>query len=112
MVYHRASCRSFEFLSQVFLHSACEENSEGKSTVGSICISNDLDELCHQIFIVALIEGVDNYDHEFRCGIGFCHRESGFDHQFLKLIAKCLSDNQRVRMKYELNEWFGCGDIN
>ena len=41
-----------------------------------------------------------------------CHRENGLDHQFLKLIAKCSSDNQRVHMKYVLNVWFGCGDRN
>jgi len=80
MIYHRAGCRSFEFLSQVLFHSACEENLEGKSTVGSICIDNDLNELCYQIFIVALIEGIDEYNHECCCGIGVCHRQNGFDH--------------------------------
>jgi hypothetical protein len=112
MVYHRVGCGSFEFLSQVFLHSACEENSEGKLTVASICIGNDLNELCHQFFIVTLIEGINKYDHGCYCGIGVCHHKNGFNHQFLELIVKCLSDNQWVHMKHVLNEWFGSGNRN
>src|ERR1700733_13279351 len=83
MIYHRTSCGSFEFLSQVFLHSARQEHSQGKSTVALICIGNDLDEFCHQLFIVALIKCIDEYGHGCRCGIGVSHRKNGFDHQFL-----------------------------
>ena len=106
------SCISFKFLPTVVLHSACEENTERELMASSTCISDDLNEFRHQLFIVALIKGIDDDDHGLRENgeDGGSRCQNRFNHQSLELIDRRLMSNSWLALKDPPYEWFRSRD--
>ena len=95
---HRRCC---EAIQDVFFNSASEEKPEGGSVL-SKCTSNDTDQICHHLFIVALIYSIDDDDHSLERP---CHRPNWINNQFPKLAFMRQMDDHLVCQQGFFNVW-------
>jgi hypothetical protein len=113
-VRHRTGRRSLKFLADMLLDSASHYNSEGQSVVFLECTNNRPNELRHQIFVIALVESVNDND----CTLGprqtgkdgVSHRQHRFNDQLSELMLEGLSENAWVTEDDIMNQGFNSGD--
>jgi hypothetical protein len=96
----------------MFFDSAREEKPERECTVLLACIDNNSNELRYIIFVIALIESVDDDDYgaPYRQygENGVSRRQHGFSHQCFELIFERSGSNGVVAAKGPLDKHL-CG---
>src|ERR1700721_1925887 len=83
----------------MFLNSACHDNTERKVKVLLECTDNHLNKPCHQMFVIALIESINDNDRGLTWQTGWkCapHCQHRFNNQSLELIFEVLMVNPRL----------------
>src|ERR1700683_3968083 len=103
-MYDRTRCRSPKLLADMFFNSARHNNTEREVRVQLECTDNHLDKPSHQIFVIALIESINDNDHG--------PTQTGW-----KRISRCHHwlNNQSLELVFEIltvNPWLTQDDIS